>query len=55
MSTQLFKTEVPKEKFLTFLDLICIKNEKYYLLNSSAFKKGVFNEYISQFFIDINQ
>jgi len=53
MSSQIFKSEVPKEVFFIFLDNICIKNEKTYILNSSAFKKGVFNEKIVEFFKDI--
>ena len=53
MSSQIFKSEVPKEFLFNFLDNICIKNEKNYILNSMAFKKGVFNESIVEFFKDI--
>jgi hypothetical protein len=53
MSSQIFKSEVPKDFLFNFLDSICIKNEKNYILNSSAFKKGIFNESINQFFKDI--
>ena len=55
MSYQLFKSEVPKEVLFNFLDNICIKNEKNYILNSTAFKKGVFNESIVEFFKSIYQ
>ena len=55
MSYQIFKSEVPKEVFFNFLDNICIKNEKNYIINSSVFKKGVFNESITEFFKNINQ
>ena len=55
MSTQLFKAEVPKEILFILLNTICPKNEKYYILNSAAYKKGIFNESIIQFFKDINQ
>jgi hypothetical protein len=55
MSSQIFKSEVPKEILFTFLDNICIKNEKNYIINSSSFKKGIFNESINQFFKDITQ
>jgi hypothetical protein len=44
MSYQIFKSEVSKDVLFNFLDNICIKNEKNYILNSMAFKKGVFNE-----------
>ena len=53
MSSQIFKSEVPKEVLFNFLDNVCIKNEKNYILNSMAFKKGVFNEKIVEFFKDI--
>ena len=55
MSSQIFKSEVPKEVFFNFLDIISIKNEKHYIINSSSFKKGMFNESIIQFFKDIYQ
>ena len=55
MSYQLFKSEVPKEVLFNFLDNICIKNEKNYILNSMAFKKGLFNESIVEFFKSIYQ
>ena len=55
MSSQIFKSEVPKDVLFNFLDNICIKNEKNYILNSTAFKKGVFNESIIEFFKSIYQ
>jgi hypothetical protein len=53
MSSQIFKSEVPKDVLFNFLDNICIKHEKNYIINSSAFKKGLFNESIVEFFKDI--
>lgn len=53
MSSQIFKSEVPKDVLFNFLDNICIKNEKNYILNSIAFKKGLFNESIVEFFKSI--
>ena len=55
MFSQIFKSEVPKDVLFNFLDNICIKNEKNYILNSSAFKKGLFNESIVEFFKSIHQ
>lgn len=55
MSYQIFKSEVPKDVLFNFLDNICIKNEKNYILNLMAFKKGVFNESIIEFFKNINK
>jgi hypothetical protein len=50
MSTQIFKNKVPNEILFPLLDLICVKNEKYYLLNNNAFKKGIFNEVFPAFY-----
>ena len=55
MSSQIFKSEVPKDVLFNFLDNICIKNEKNYILNLMAFKKGLFNESIVEFFKSIYQ
>ena len=55
MSSQIYKSEVPKDVLFNFLDNICIKNEKNYILNSMAFKKGLFNESIVEFFKSIYQ
>ena len=55
MFSQIFKSEVPKDALFNFLDNICIKNEKNYILNSMAFKKGLFNESIVEFFKSIYQ
>ena len=55
MPSQIFKSEVPKDILFNLLDNISIKNEKCYLVNSASFKKGIFNESITQFFKDINQ
>ena len=55
MSSQIFKSEVPKDVLFNFLDNICIKNEKTYIINTTAYKKGIFNDSIVQFFTTINQ
>ena len=49
MSTQIFKQNVPNESLYILLDSICVKNDKYYILNHSSFKKGVFNDAIKLF------
>ena len=51
MSAQIFKNHVPNKLFFDLLDLICVKNEKYYLFNNNSFKKGLFNDEIANFFI----
>lgn len=49
MSTQIFKSKIPNEFFFDLLNNICVKNEKYYLLNNAAFKKGLINNIFDNF------
>ena len=49
MSIQLFKNIIPKHKLYDLFELICEKNDKYYVLNKDAFKKGIFNNCILSF------
>jgi hypothetical protein len=49
MSTQIFKQIIPNEIVYKLLDEICLKNEKYYILNKDSFKKGMFKELIQSF------
>jgi len=49
MSVQLFKTIIPKKKIYDLLENICIKNDKNFILNKDAFKKGIFNDIIPNF------
>jgi len=49
MSTQIFKKNVPTELLYFLLDDICLKNDKYYILNNNSYKKGLFNETIANF------
>lgn len=50
MSTQIFKNNIPKNVLFELLDKICLKNDKYYIVNNETFKKGVYNEEIIKFF-----
>jgi hypothetical protein len=49
MSAQIFKSRIPNNLLLELLESICIKNEKYYIMNNDAFKKGLFNDIIPKF------
>lgn len=49
MSTQIFKEKIPSELIFDLLDILCLKNEKYYILNIDSFKKGIFKEVIPKF------
>jgi hypothetical protein len=42
MTTQLFKTPVPPSVLFDVLEQICLKTEKYYLIDINAYKKLVF-------------
>ena len=50
MSVQIFKKNIPNDIFLPFLDTICTKNDKHYVLNKNAYKKGLFIGSILTFF-----
>jgi hypothetical protein len=50
MTSQIFKNRFPNSLFFELLNKICVKNEKYYLFNLDAFKKGVYNDYFQCFF-----
>jgi len=50
MSTQIFKKKIPSEYLFQLLDKICMKTKDYYLINSISFKKGMYNNYIKEFF-----
>ncbi len=40
---QTFKTQVDKHILFDFLAKVCDKNDKYYIFNSSAYKRGELN------------
>ena len=50
MSNQIFKNKISNDVFFEFLNSICLKNEKYLILNIDAFKKGIYNNKIIEFF-----
>ena len=47
--SQIFKTKIPSEMLFPLLDDIALKNDKCYIINNIAYKKGVFNEIIQKF------
>jgi hypothetical protein len=49
MSSQIFKNNIPNEMFFELLDSICVKYEKFYILNNDSFKKGIFKNSIHHF------
>ena len=49
MSTQLFKRNVPNEHLYDLLEKICVKTDKYYLIDLNAYKKLLFYSYFEDF------
>lgn len=49
MSTQIFKKKITTDSLYSLLDKIAFKNEKYYMFNNEAYKKGVLHEDIQNF------
>ena len=49
MSLQIFKQNIPNNLIFDLLDVICLKNDKYYIFNIECFKRGVYKEIIQQF------
>jgi hypothetical protein len=52
MTSQLFKTHIPKQLLISLLEDIAIKTDKYYIVNNTAYKKGIFNQTICEFIIN---
>ena len=49
MSNQIFKKSVPNELLFNLLDQICLKTDKYYLIDINAYRKLVFHELQNDF------
>jgi hypothetical protein len=51
MTTQIFKQKIPNDLLIELLNQICIKinNEKYFIINNEAYKRGLFNNSIYYF------
>ena len=54
MSCQIFKKNIHIDFLFHLLDKICLKTQKCYIFNKTAFKKGVFNEDIQLFIKECN-
>ena len=55
MTSQIFKIPVPKDVLFNLLDKICVKNEKYYILNKTSYRKGEYIQELSPFYEEILQ
>ena len=44
MQNQIFKKQVPIKLLFDLLDTICLKTNKYYLIDANSYKKMLFND-----------
>jgi len=49
MNSQIFKNQISKDILFDLLDKICIKSEKYYIMNKTSYKKGEYLNILTQF------
>jgi hypothetical protein len=55
MTSQIFRKNVPNELLFDLLDKICLKTDKYYLLDINSYKKLLFHNYHTDFFNDLKE
>ena len=53
MFYQIFRRQVPFELLANLLEKICLKTDKYYLIDANAFKVMMYNRYHEDFCIAI--
>jgi len=49
MSSQIFKTQIPNDIFIIFLEELALKNNNKYIINTICYKKGMYNGIIEKF------
>ena len=49
MNSQIFKQQIPNEIIIDLLNNISIKNDNYFVVNNSVYKKGIYNNSINLF------
>ena len=54
MLKQLFKTNVPIEILMDLLEKVCMKTDKYYLVDHNAFRKMLFYNHHDDFFAKLS-
>jgi len=50
MSIQIFKNKIPNNYLFDLLKKICVKTKEVYIINNISFKKGMYNNLITDFF-----
>ena len=49
MSSQIFKSEIPSTILFTLLEKICLKTDKYYVIDINAYRKMLFHDFHTNF------
>ena len=49
MLTQIFKTQIPISLLFELLEKICIKTDKYYLVDMNAYRKLIYYNFYDEF------
>jgi hypothetical protein len=49
MTKQIFRNTVPNDLLFELLEKICLKTDKYYLIDINSYKKMIFNKYHEEF------
>ena len=55
MSNQIFRQKVPDKLLFNLLDKVCLKTDKYYLVDLNAYRKVVFHNYYEEFQNDLDR
>ena len=55
MTKQIFRTFVPTEILFNLLEQICLKTDKYYLIDMNAYKKLMYKDLHTTFVNDIRE
>jgi hypothetical protein len=52
MSSQIFKKQISNDLLIQLLNDIAVKTEKGYIINNAVYKKGLFNDKLTNFIND---
>ena len=55
MTKQIFKNTVPNSILFTFLEKICLKTEKYFLIDMNSYRKMLFFNYQNEFLSSLKE
>ena len=53
MSSQIIKNKIPYEILYDFLEQICTKQKKFYIIDDISFKKAMYNNLLTEFYDNI--